>query len=253
MPLHLLTIPCQTDNYAFVVHNDATGETALIDAPEAAPIRAALDDLGWRLTQILLTHHHGDHVEGVAALRPGAQVIGAAADAHRLPPLDLTVAPGDVLQVCGESCEVIDVPGHTVGHVAYHFPASRLAFTGDSLMALGCGRLFEGSPAQMWASLSRLAALPDDTRICFRPRIRRRQRPLCRHDRAGQPRPGRADRPYHPVARRGPPDPAGHAGAGEGHQPIPARRPARVRAAVGLPDAPDHAVFAEIRARKDRF
>ena len=117
--LTLVTVPCLTDNYAFLIHDEASGTTALIDAPQAGPIQAALDARGWRLSDILLTHHHDDHVQGLGPLRSGARVIGAAADAHRLPPLDLAVKPGARLAVCGEEVQVIDVPGHTVGHMAY--------------------------------------------------------------------------------------------------------------------------------------
>jgi hydroxyacylglutathione hydrolase len=166
MPLALLTVPCLKDNYAFLLHDEATGRTALVDAPEAGPIREALDARGWQLTDILLTHHHPDHVDGVADLRDGARVVGSAADAHRLPPLDLVVRPGEAYEVCGEEARVIDAPGHTVGHVAFHLPASGYLFSGDSLMALGCGRLFEGSPAQMWDTLQALRALPPGTTVC---------------------------------------------------------------------------------------
>ncbi|WP_368184873.1 hydroxyacylglutathione hydrolase [Aestuariibius sp. HNIBRBA575] len=168
MPLTLLTIPCLSDNYAFLVHNDATGETALVDAPESEPILAALADRNWTLTDILLTHHHWDHVDGLGAIRnaTGARVIGAAADAERLPPLDLAVTEGHTITVCGEAVHIFDVSGHTIGHIAFHFPDSSLAFTADSLMALGCGRLFEGTPAQMWESLQKLRALPAETLIC---------------------------------------------------------------------------------------
>lgn len=168
MPLELVTVPCLKDNYAFLVHDAASGRTALVDAPEAAPIRAALAERGWRLSDILVTHHHGDHVEAVDALRAetGARVWGAAADAHRLPRLDIAVAPGMVLDFAGEAVAVLDVPGHTIGHIAWHFPDSGFLFSGDSLMALGCGRLFEGTAAQMWESLGRMAALPGDTLVC---------------------------------------------------------------------------------------
>ncbi|WP_209504807.1 MULTISPECIES: hydroxyacylglutathione hydrolase [unclassified Ruegeria] len=168
MPLEIVTIPCLSDNYAFLAHDSGNGQTALIDAPEAAPILAALEDRGWTLSHVLLTHHHWDHVEGLAEIltQHPARVIGAAADAHRLPPLDQQVAEGDSFEVGGEPVEVLDVSGHTVGHVAFYLPQSAVVFTADSLMALGCGRLFEGSPAQMWASLSKLAALPDDTLVC---------------------------------------------------------------------------------------
>ncbi len=165
-PLTLVTVPCLEDNYAFLLHNPETEETALVDAPEAAPIRAELDRRGWRLSIILLTHHHDDHIQAVPALREGARVIGNGADRHRLPPLDTAVLPGDPLEVCGEPVEIIDTPGHTVGHVSFHLPASRLLFSADTLMALGCGRLFEGTPAQMWGSLLRLRALPPDTTVC---------------------------------------------------------------------------------------
>lgn len=166
MPLTLLTVPCLDDNYAFLLHNDATGDTLLVDAPEAAPIQAALDSQGWVLTDILLTHHHWDHVDGLDPLRGSARVIGAAKDADRLPPLDLAVTEGDPVTICGEDVQVFDVSGHTINHIAVYFPTSGVVFTADSLMALGCGRLFEGTPAQMWASLQKLRALPDDTRVC---------------------------------------------------------------------------------------
>lgn len=165
-PLTLVTVPCLKDNYAFLLHDEASGTTALVDAPEAAPIRAALDERGWRLSDVLLTHHHDDHVQGLEPLRAGARVIGAQADAHRLPPLDLAVKPGSRISVCGEEVAVIDAPGHTVGHVAFHLPRSGYLFSADSLMALGCGRLFEGTPAQMWETLKALRALPPETVVC---------------------------------------------------------------------------------------
>ncbi|PSL17684.1 hydroxyacylglutathione hydrolase [Shimia abyssi] len=165
----LVTIPCLSDNYAFLLHNTVTGETTLIDAPEAAPINATLAEREWSLTTVMLTHHHYDHIDGlpdILAQYPNAKVIGASADAHRLPALDVAVAEGDTLTIAGESVRVIDVPGHTVGHIAYYFPDTKAVFTGDSLMALGCGRLFEGTPDMMWQSLSKLAALPDGTTVC---------------------------------------------------------------------------------------
>jgi hydroxyacylglutathione hydrolase len=168
MVLQIVTVPCLTDNYAFLAHDPATGATAAIDVPEAAPILQALEKQGWTLSHILLTHHHSDHIDGVAALLRSApaRVIGAAADAHRLPPLDQAVEEGDAVRLGNETGHVIAVPGHTLGHVAYHFPDSRAVFTGDSLMALGCGRVFEGSMAQMHASLGKLAALPPATLVC---------------------------------------------------------------------------------------
>jgi hydroxyacylglutathione hydrolase len=162
---HVEIIRCRADNYAYLIHDEAAGDTALIDAPEAAPIQAALNRLGWTLTDILLTHHHDDHIEGVEALRSGTRVIGAAADAHRLPALDLTVAPGDSFTAAGEVTEVLDAPGHTIGHIAFHMPGRLALFSGDSLMVHGCGRLFEGTPAQMQTTFDAMNRLPDQTRI----------------------------------------------------------------------------------------
>ena len=162
----IVTIRCLTDNYAYLLR--ANGRTALFDAPESGPILAMLKERGWQLEQIFLTHHHDDHIGGVAALvsETGAQLIGAAADAHRLPDLDIAVEPGGSCEAAGLTAHVLDVSGHTVGHVAFHVPDANAAFTGDSLMALGCGRLFEGDPAMMWESLQRVNALPGDTLIC---------------------------------------------------------------------------------------
>jgi hydroxyacylglutathione hydrolase len=166
MPLELVTLRCLKDNYAYLLHGPAG--TILIDAPEAMPILTELEARGWGLDAILLTHHHDDHIQGVEAIvaKTGAKVIGAAADAHRLPPLDEQVRPDHSIQLLDQQVDVIDVSGHTIGHVAFYFPQSGYAFTADSLMAMGCGRLFEGDPDMMWDSLSRLNALPDDTLIC---------------------------------------------------------------------------------------
>lgn len=168
MPLILETIPCLSDNYAYLIHDPDTGDTALIDAPEAAPILAVLAAKGWKLGQILITHHHPDHIDGVSDIVAvtGAQVLGAKADAHRLPPLTRALHEGDTVQVGGSSGVVLDVSGHTIGHIAFYFAADNLIFTADSLMAGGCGRLFEGSPDMMWTSLQKLAVLPAETWVC---------------------------------------------------------------------------------------
>ena len=168
MPLTLKPVPCLRDNYAYLIHDSDSGATAVVDVPEAEPIQRALAQAGWTLSDILITHHHDDHIGGVEALRAatGASVWGARADDHRLPALDHALEEGDIVALGSETGQVIDVPGHTIGHIAFYFPASGLAFTADSLMALGCGRLFEGSAAQMWDSLEKLMALPDETLIC---------------------------------------------------------------------------------------
>ncbi len=168
MAFDLITIPCLSDNYAFLLRDHASGEVAVIDVPDAAPIKAALAERGWTLTQVWLTHHHWDHVDGLADLLAGhpAQVVGAKADAHRLPALDLAVSEGDKVTLGSLQAEVFDVSGHTLNHIAFYVPGAEACFTADSLMALGCGRLFEGTPAQMWASMQKLMALPPQTIIC---------------------------------------------------------------------------------------
>ena len=170
MTFELLTVSCLDDNYAFLLHNSDSGETLLVDVPDAPPIKAALDAQGWTLTDILLTHHHWDHIDGLdpllALLPAKPRIIGAKADAHRLPALDSEVTEGDPLTICGAGAQVFDVSGHTINHIAIYIETAGVVFTADSLMALGCGRLFEGTPGQMWDSIQKLRALPDDTRVC---------------------------------------------------------------------------------------
>lgn len=165
MTLEVHMFPCLSDNYGFLVHDSATGATATVDTPEADAINAALEEKGWTLSHILNTHHHFDHAGGNEALKArwGCTIVGAANDAERIPGIDVRVAEGDEVSLGESRAAVIEVPGHTSGHIAYHFAEDGLAFVGDTLFALGCGRLFEGSPAQMWSSLSKLMALPDDT------------------------------------------------------------------------------------------
>lgn len=164
MPLTVLTIPCLEDNYAFLIKDDASGRVAVVDVPDAAPIQSALNQTGWTLTDVLLTHHHWDHVDGLSALpTEGLRIWGAAKDAHRLPKLTDPLMPGDTLALGDSMAQVWDVSGHTRDHIAYIFDGH--AFTGDSLMVMGCGRLFEGTPAQMHESIAQFDGLPDDTLI----------------------------------------------------------------------------------------
>lgn len=165
MSITIKTVPCLSDNYAYLIHDANLHETALVDAPEAAPISAELDSLGWNLDYILITHHHFDHVGGVEELRKiyRPKVIGNKNDRKRLPKLDIEIAEGDRLQLCNRDVSILDVSGHTIGHIAFVFPGA--AFTADSLMALGCGRVFEGTFPMMWQSLQKIAALPAETMI----------------------------------------------------------------------------------------
>lgn len=255
MALELVTIPCLQDNYTYLVHNSETGETAVVDVPEAAPVLAVLDARGWRLTDILLTHHHWDHIDGVADLlaATGAKVTGAKADRDRLPPLDRSVDDGENILVCGCPVKVLDVSGHTVGHIAYYFPTEKLAFTGDSLMAGGCGRLFEGSPQQMWQSLSKLAALPAETLICSGHEYTASN---LRFALTLEPdNPDLILRQARVTEARNRSEPTVPSLLSEELATNPFLRAGllRLKSAVGMENAADHESFAAIRARKDKF
>jgi hydroxyacylglutathione hydrolase len=157
--------PCLSDNYGVLVHCPDSGATASIDAPEAAAVEKALGETGWTLTHILITHHHHDHVGGVAELKRkwNCEVIGNADEPHGLPGLTGTVTPGGTYDFAGHQARIIATPGHTLGHITWHFADDRVAFAGDALFTLGCGRVFEGTMEQMWSSMQKLAALPPET------------------------------------------------------------------------------------------
>jgi hydroxyacylglutathione hydrolase len=159
--------PCLQDNYGVLLHDPDSGATAAIDAPEAAPVEAALTEMGWRLTDILVTHHHADHTGGIAELkaRHRCRVVAPHGEAAKIPLVDETVRENDKVRVGSLEARVIETPGHTAGHISYVFPADKLAFVGDTLFSIGCGRVIEGTPEMMWQSLLKLRALPDDTRI----------------------------------------------------------------------------------------
>ena len=159
--------PALSDNYGVLMHCPETGMTASIDAPEAAAVEKALADTGWTLSHILLTHHHHDHVGGVEELKArwNCEVIGNAEEPHGLPGLTGTVTPGGSYDFAGHTARIIATPGHTLGHITWHFPDDSVAFAGDTLFTLGCGRVFEGTIQQMWNSMQKLAALPANTTV----------------------------------------------------------------------------------------
>jgi hydroxyacylglutathione hydrolase len=167
MPAEIRLFRCLSDNYGVLLHDPDSGATAAIDAPEAAPIETALNATGWKLTDILVTHHHADHTAGIEALKAKhkCRVVAPAAEAEKIPAVDETVREGDKVKVGKLSGNVIETPGHTNGHISYWFPDNHIAFVGDTLFSIGCGRVIEGTPGMMWRSLTKLRDLPDDTEI----------------------------------------------------------------------------------------
>lgn len=165
--LDIVLLPCLADNYCVILHEPESGETAAIDAPNAAAIKAALAERGWRLNQLFITHHHTDHTGGIDELKAfyGMPVTGPEAEADRISGLTRTVTAKSELSFAGRPIQVLETPGHTLGHVTYYFPNDGLVFTGDTLFSLGSGKIFEGDPEMMWASVSKIAALPDTTNV----------------------------------------------------------------------------------------
>jgi hydroxyacylglutathione hydrolase len=167
MPAETKLFLCLKDNYGVLIHDSASGRTAAIDAPEAPPIEAALRATGWTLSDILVTHHHGDHTGGIADLKNKhrCRVVAPRAEAAKIPLVDETVREGDTVSVGKLSAQVIETPGHTAGHITFWFAGDKLAFAGDTLFSIGCGRVIEGTPEMMWDSLLKLRNLPGDTRV----------------------------------------------------------------------------------------
>lgn len=257
MPLALHQFLCRTDNYGYLVHvaGENGGLTAAIDTPDARTIDQALEETGWQLTHILNTHHHPDHAGGNLALksRHRCTIIGPRGEEALIPGIDRAVADGDVVDLGGHRARVIEVPAHTRGHIAYWFEDDGLAFVGDTLFSLGCGRLFEGTAAQMWSSLSKLMKLPDDTLI------------YCGHEYtqanarfALTVEPGNADlrkRAAEIDRLRAAGKPTVPSTMGLEKRTNPFLRPTspEIQKVLGLEGADPVAVFAETRKRKDRF
>jgi hydroxyacylglutathione hydrolase len=251
----IVQLPARSDNFAVLVHDPVSGATASIDAPDAAPIRAELETRGWKLTHILVTHKHLDHVEGIKPLRQAydVTVIGPQKSAAETGLYDQSVGDGDILEFAGAEVRVIETPGHTLDHVSYYLPGQKLAFVADTLFALGCGRVFEGTPEMMWESLKKLRALPDETVV------------YCGHEytlanaefaisiepdnaalaaRAAKIRALRADgKPTLPTT----------IGRERETNPFLRADDPVLAGALGMAGAEPAAVFAEVRGRKDRF
>jgi hydroxyacylglutathione hydrolase len=253
--LEIALVPCLKDNYAYLLHDRATRATGVVDPSEAAPVLAALERHGWTLSHILNTHHHWDHTGGNPELkeRTGAKVVGPRPDQARIPGIDIALDEGERWRLGEAEAEIFFIPGHTRGHIAFWFPESKALFCGDTLFAVGCGRLFEGTPQQMWRSLGKLRALPPETRV------------FCGHEYTQanirfaltvepdnaelRARASAVDR----ARARGMPTIPSTIGEERATNPFLRADEAAVAAGVGLAGADPVAVFAEVRRRKDSF
>jgi hydroxyacylglutathione hydrolase len=255
MPVELRLFVCLRDNYGVLVHDSVSGATAAIDAPEAGPVEAALAAAGWRLNDILVTHHHGDHTAGIEPLkkRYGCRVVAPAREASRIPQVDIPVREGDSVRVGSLSADVLETPGHTSGHIAYWFRSETLAFVGDTLFSVGCGRVIEGTPQMMWRSLAKLRDLPDDTKIyCGHEYTAANIRFAVTVEPENAALRARGDEVERLIAAGQPTIPS-TIGQEKAVNPFLRADVPAVAAAVGLPNAAPDRVFAEIRGRKDRF
>jgi hydroxyacylglutathione hydrolase len=246
---------CLTDNYGVLLHDPASGATAAIDAPEAAPIESALQATGWRLSDILVTHHHGDHTAGIPDLkqRHRCRVVAPRNEAAKIPLVDVAVGEGETVSVGGLAARVIDTPGHTLGHIAYWFEAEKLAFVGDTLFSIGCGRVIEGTPEMLWQSLLKLRALPDDTEIYCGHEYTEANIRFAKTVEPDNERLAAREAEVKKLRARNAPTIPVRLGDEKAENPfLRADRP-EVAAAVGLAGKPAAQVFAEIRARKNKF
>ena len=253
MPAETRLFVCLKDNYGVLLHDPETGATATIDAPEAAPVEAALRATGWKLTDILVTHHHHDHTGGIEALKNKyhCRVVAPDKEKAKIPAVDETVREGDEVSVGKLKGKVIETPGHTLGHITYFFPRDHLAFVGDTLFSIGCGRVIEGTPEMMWASLSKLRDLPDDTEVyCGHEYTRANAKFALSVDGNNPALMARAAEVDQQLARGAFTIPVT---IGDEKKANPFLRPEELASAVGKAGKPAAEVFAEIRARKDRF
>jgi hydroxyacylglutathione hydrolase len=251
--IHLF--PCLKDNFGVLIHDPATGKTASIDAPETAAVEQALQQKSWKLTDILVTHHHADHTDGIPALKQKhkCRVVAPKAEASKIPNVDETVSEGSKVNVGNLAANVIETPGHTSGHISYWFHGDKVAFVGDTLFSIGCGRVIEGTMEQMWHSLLKLRDLPDDTRfycgheytlanIKFARTIEPNNSALAaREQEASEQRSG--GKPTIPTT----------IGAEKKENCFLRADVPEVAAALGMSGQPAAKVFAEIRERKNKF
>lgn len=255
MALAIEQFTCRSDNFGVLIHDPESGLTASIDAPEEGPISAKLTEKSWRLDHIFTTHHHGDHVEANLALKSahGCTITGPSGEAAKIPGIDRDVREGDTIAFGEFELEVIETPGHTLGHISYVIPKAGVAFVADTLFALGCGRVFEGTPEMMWHSLEKLLALPDSTTV------------YCGHEYtlanakfALTIEPGNADlvaraKEIEALRNAGKPTLPTTMAIEKKTNPFLRVDEPEIRANLSMADATPAEVFAEIRKRKDNF
>jgi hydroxyacylglutathione hydrolase len=253
--LEILQLPVLEDNYVYLLHEPGSGATVAVDPAVAGPVLEALDARGWRLSHVLNTHHHGDHVGGNLELKAatGCTIVGAVGDRQRIPGIDVALKEGEEFRIGSASARMLEVPGHTSGHVAFWFETDAALFCGDTLFALGCGRLFEGSAEQMWRSLERLRVLPPEAKVfCAHEYTQANARFAATMEpgnAALRERMSRVDQ----LRREGRATVPSSLGEELATNPFLRPESPEIRERVGLPDAPDVEVFAEIRRRKDVF
>lgn len=253
--LDIRMFPCLSDNYGVLIHDPTSNLTAAIDAPEEDAVRAALEEAGWTLTHIMVTHHHADHTQGIAGLKQrfGCHVVGPRAEAAKIPTLDETVGEGDSWRFGIFEARIHETPGHTKGHIVYWLPNPGVLFAGDTLFALGCGRVFEGTMEEMWSSLEKLAKLPRATLVyCGHEYTASNAKFALTIEPDNAHLKARADE-ISEKRSRGEPTLPTTIGAELDANPFLRANLPEVKAAIGMADAADAEVFAEIRRRKDNF
>jgi len=253
--LKVFQFPCRSDNYAVILHDTENGFVIAIDAPEEEPILDVLEDKGLSLSHILTTHHHGDHVAANMTLKAkfNCHIVGPEAEADKIPDIDEAVKHEDRMDLSGLPVQVIATPGHTAGEVSYYFPDQGIVFAGDTMFAMGCGRLFEGDAATMHRSMQRLAALPDETKVYAGHEYTLSNAKFALSvDGQNQAVVERARAVEH-LRDDGKPTLPTTIGLEKATNPFLRTADADLRATLGMVSATDEEVFAELRQRKDRF
>lgn len=253
--LDIRQIPVLSDNYVYLIRDEDSGAVGVVDPAVAAPVLAEAERLGWKITHILNTHHHGDHVGGNREIQAatGCTIVGPRADRDRIPGIQIEVGDGDTYAFGDAEAQVFDVPGHTRGHIAFWFEGDDALFCGDTLFALGCGRMFEGTAPQMWNSLGKLRALPDATRVyCAHEYTQANARFALSVDGGNPDLVARANE-IDATRARGEPTVPSLLGQEKATNPFLRADDPALAANVGLAGGDPVSVFAEVRSRKDSF